>query len=91
MRRSADQKVDMGRTVSVAVLRANHITHRTIHRNQVTERAHRAQMVSSLRIGVKRAAHVHYRRVVLLQIVDAMIVRLPDLYRGVWNPPAGRV
>src|SRR5512143_1720119 len=83
--RCADQKVDMSGAVSMPPLRANHIAHRAVHRDQVTKRAQSPQIIAPFGVGVKRTTHVHDGRVVLLKVVHTMIVRLPNLYRCVRN------
>ena len=79
--RRADDKVNVRGPIPVALLRANHVAHRTIHRDHVPERSNRTQVVASIGVCMEVATQIHFGRIVLLQIVVAGFIRLPNLHR----------
>ena len=87
----ADDEVNVRGPIAVTLLRANHVAHRAVHRDHVAERRDGAQVETAVGVGMEGAAQVHLGRIVLLQIVVAGFVRLPDLHRGVRNALAGGV
>ena len=87
----ADDEMDMRGAIAVAFLRADHVAHRAVHRDHVAEWSNGAEIEPAVGISLERAAQIHLGGIMLLQIVVACFVRLPDLDRGMGDAAPGSV
>ena len=67
----------------MATLRLHKIAHRPIHRDRVTLRSNRPEVIMSLAVSAKIASHIHQLTVSFLQVVKAPFACLPHLDRSV--------
>ena len=84
----ADDEVDVGGTHRVATEGGQHLSHRSVGRDRIGRRLHRAEEEAAVGAGGEQAAKVHLRLAGVLGIVETVGRSLPDVEQGAGDRPA---